>query len=42
MNIRWWLARLLMWLRGERGCGGEGFTRKPSGHIVPCSKFGCH
>jgi hypothetical protein len=41
-NFKWWLARLLMRLRGERGCKGEGFTKEASGNLVVCYRHGCH
>lgn len=41
-KITWWLSRLAMRLRGDRGCKGEGFTFDRQGHAVPCFKRGCH
>lgn len=37
LNIKWWIARLWMKVRGERGCGGEGYTRDGV-----CYRRGCH
>ena len=42
MNIRWWIAHFIMWRRGDKGCGGEGYVRGATGHTAPCTKFGCH
>lgn len=41
-NFKWWFSRLLMRLRGDHGCKGEGFTFDRQGLAVPCMKRGCH
>lgn len=41
-NIKWWIARLWMKLRGEHGCRGEGFWYDAEGHCVVCCRRGCH
>lgn len=38
----WWLGRLLMRLRGDKGCKGEGYTLDSQRLPVPCVKRGCH
>lgn len=42
LNFRWWLGRLMMWLRGDPGCKGEGYTLDKQRLPVPCMKHGCH
>jgi hypothetical protein len=41
-NLRWWIARWLMRLRGDQGCKGDGYTLDAQRLPVPCMKHGCH
>lgn len=41
-TIDWWLRHIWMRLRGDRGCGGEGWTITDQGELKTCYRRGCH
>ncbi len=41
-NFKWWICRMIMRLRGDKGCKGEGYTKDSQGLAIPCLKSGCH
>lgn len=41
MNIKWWIARIVLF-RWITGCSGEGFYKDKGGAWHICNRLGCH